>query len=345
MNDKTISQSDEIDLFELVAGLWKRKFLILGVTAAFASGSVIYALTATPIFEAKFYVQAPSSSDIAQLNYGRGGKGGLAIITPKDVYDIYLQSLTSESTRRLYFKDVFLPSLPVEQQRGSKSELYSRFSQQLTISPDAKSSPQRYVVTVQLPDAELAAKWAAGYAQLAGDRALKEILDNVHGDVDLVSRNLEQQISSAQEVARSQRQDTIDRLKESLAIAKAVGPELSRSAKGGSAAGEDSDKVEGPLAYLRGTKALEAEIGTLESRPSDDPFIEGFRGQQAKLEFYRGLKVDSSGIEVYSPDGEAVQPDKPIKPRKTLIVLVGTLMGLVLGSGLALVRHFAGRRR
>ncbi|MDZ3990430.1 Wzz/FepE/Etk N-terminal domain-containing protein [Pseudomonas sp. Teo4] len=43
---------EEIDLFELVAGLWKQKVLIILTAVIVTGAAVAYALLATPIYEA-----------------------------------------------------------------------------------------------------------------------------------------------------------------------------------------------------------------------------------------------------------------------------------------------------
>lgn len=89
--------------------------------------------------------------------------------------------------------------------------------------------------------------------------------------------------------------------------------------------------MSGELTYMRGTKALEAEIANLGSRTLDDPFIQNLREQQEKLNFLRNLKMDPSLVAMYKQDGAAFQPDKPIKPRKAIIMLLSVLGGLGLG--------------
>ncbi|KJK09795.1 Tyrosine-protein kinase etk [compost metagenome] len=100
-NDRErLSGGGEIDLFELVEGLWKQKVLNIVTAVIVTAAAVAYALLATPIYEAKVFVQSPSQSNVTQLNYGRGGDSGLPMLAVKDVYDIYLRHLQSESLRR-----------------------------------------------------------------------------------------------------------------------------------------------------------------------------------------------------------------------------------------------------
>ncbi|MNE99914.1 hypothetical protein D3C80_1986580 [compost metagenome] len=90
---------------------------------------------------------------------------------------------------------------------------------------------------------------------------------------------------------------------------------------------------------MRGSKALEAEIANLESRASDDPFIKGLRKMQESLTFYRNLKLDPATVAVYQQDGVVEQPDKPIKPKKVMIVLLSAVIAMALGLMTALGRE------
>ena len=50
-------------------------------------------------------------------------------------------------------------------------------------------------------------------------------------------------------------------------------------------------------------------------------------------------------VSVYRQDGPIEQPDRPIKPKKGLIILLGLVLGGMLGFMIALVRHFVLTRK
>lgn len=322
--------SEEIELFALIEVLWKRKLMIILTAAIVTAGAAAYAMFTIPIYEAKVVIHSPTQNDISQLNYGRGGKSGLPMFSVKDVYDIYLRNLQSESVRQEFFRKVFLPSLPDAERNGSKDELYARFNNVLRVAGANKNAPNRYVVQVELSDPEQAAKWVVQYAQLAGDHAKREVTKDARADAMVKANNLEQQITASRESARKIRQDEIAQLAESLKVAKSIGlekpPIISNSLSAEVSAGMD-----GSLTYMRGSKALEAEIDNLQRRVSDDPFVNNLRQRQEALTFYRSLQIDPSVIEVYRQDGALESPDKPVRPRKVLIVVLGLLVGIALG--------------
>lgn len=338
------SRDDEIELFELVQGVWLQKLWVGVVAAPIVAAGVAYALLATPVYEAKMFVEPPTQNDIAQLNFGRGGDSGLIPLTVKEVYETHLQALQSEGVRTRFFRDVYLPSLNEENRRGSRDSLYSDFGSVLTVTPAGKGSTTRYAVTASTPDPQQAVKWVVAYNALAAESAKREVLDSNRSEMMIKADNLQTQIEGAKASARKEREDRIAQLREALIVAKSIGlerpPVISQSLST-----EVSAAMGGSLTYMRGSKALEAEIANLESRSSDEPFINGLRPLQEKVMFYRNVKLDPSLIQVYEQDGAVELPDRPIKPKTSLIVVLSVVMGLGAGVLAAIARNLWVRRR
>ncbi|QYX47685.1 LPS O-antigen chain length determinant protein WzzB [Pseudomonas tussilaginis] len=338
------SGDDEIDLFELIEGVWRQKVWVLLVAAPIMAIGIAYAVLATPVYEAKLFVQPPSQNDIAQLNYGRGAETGLGTLAVKDVYDVYTKALLSEAVRNKFFRTVYLPTLNDEDRSGSRDALYSEFSKMLNVAQAAKDTPTRYVITANVESPQQAASWVTAYAEMAAERAKQEVLKSNRSEMLVKADNIEQQIAGSKASARKEREDLIAQLKEALVVAKSIGLEKPPLISG-TLSIEVSAGMDGSLTYMRGSKALEAEIANLESRYSDDPFITGLRKKQELLTFYRNLKVDPSIIAVYQQDGVVEQPDKPIKPKKLIIVVLSAVAGLALGLVAALGRDVWVRRK
>lgn len=330
-----VTSSDEIDLVELIKGLWQQKVLIVATATMIFFATLAYALLAKPVYEAKIFVQPPTQNDIAHVNYGRGANTGLALLRVSDIYDIYLKHLQSESLRRSFFQSAYLPTLTEDERKGSQDALYSRFNKLLVVAAVSKDMPKRFSITANLYSPQQAAEWVTNYAQLAGDLAKREVLKNIKGDATVKANDLQQRIRAARESSREQREDEIVQLKEALDVARSIGLEEPLSISGNQVfAG-----MGGAQTYMRGSKALEAEIATLQARQSDDPFIDNLRREQSSLAFYRDLVIDPAWVAVYRQDGGVDLPDQPAKPKKLLIVLLGLVVGVVVGFGLALVRH------
>jgi len=337
-------RDDEIELFDLVHGIWRQKLWVGLVAAPILAVGVAYALMAAPVYEAKLIVEPPTQNDIAQLNFGRGGDSGLSPLTVREVYENHLQALQSEAVRNKFFRDVYLPSLSDERRLGSRDALYSDFKRVLTVAPAGKESSTRYAVTATMHDPEQATKWVVAFNELAAESAKRRVLESNRSDMLIKADNLQSQISGEKNSARKEREDRIAQLKEALVVAKSVGlekpPLISESLSV-----QVSAAMGGSLTYMRGSKALEAEIATLESRPSDDPFINGLRPRQEKITFYREFKLDPSVIRVFEQDGEVELPDEPIKPKKALIIMLSLVIGLGAGLLTAFVKDLWSRRR
>lgn len=177
---------------------------------------------------------------------------------------------------------------------------------------------------------------------MAGERAKLEVLKDVKADAVVKANNLRRQIKAAQQSAQKQREDQIVQLNEALKVAKSIDLEKPPIISG-ALSSEVSAGMDGSLTYMRGSKALLAEIENLRKRSSDDPFIDRLREQQSSLAFYRELEIDPKVLEVYRQDGRVESPDSPIRPKKFIIVFLGVLAGGALGVLLALFRHMWSR--
>ncbi|WP_460158351.1 LPS O-antigen chain length determinant protein WzzB [Pseudomonas sp. S3_E11] len=337
---------EEIDLLEFIRGMWAQKWLILGVTFLVAIGSATYAFLSKPVYEAKLFIMPPTQNDIAELNYGRGKSMELDSYSIKEVYDVFVRNLQGESLRQAFFNKIYLPSLDESQKKGGVDRLYEKFSRELTIKNAGKDTPDRFSVTVQSSDPIQTTEWATAYVQHASEAAESELIKNVTTEASVRARNLEQRIVSLRENAQRVREDRIQQLREALQIAKAIG--LTTPVVNTSAGVDITVETGNKLDYQRGSKALMAEVEALESRPSDDAYIEELRSLQMRYGFYRKLNVDPESISVYRQDGVVDVPESPIKPKKALILAMGIIGGLILGGFLALIRFIIrhnGRRQ
>ena len=89
--------------------------------------------------------------------------------------------------------------------------------------------------------------------------------------------------------------------------------------------------------YMRGTKALEAEIKVLRERASDEPFAEGLRDLQEEEAFLEGLLLDGDKLSSVVVDAQASIPYRPARPNVAAVYVLSTILGLVLGCFLVFV--------
>ncbi|MBU0521392.1 MULTISPECIES: LPS O-antigen chain length determinant protein WzzB [Pseudomonas] len=329
----------EIGLADLFKGVLAQRWLVIAVTVVITLMAGAFAYLSQPVYEARAYVLPPTQNDIEDFNYGRTPELGFAPYSVRDVYAVFIRNLQSESLKNRFFNEVYLPSLSDDARRGSQDYLYRKFTAALTIAQPSKDFSDRFTVVALNNQPVQAANWLNLYIDQASDAAKKELIKNFSKEIKIRIRNNETQISMMRENAANVRQDTIRQLLEAEKVAGSIGLEKHQIIAGG-VAGEMSGAGDSRLIYLRGTKALEAEVKTLQARESDDAFIANLRKLQGMNEFYKTLGVKAEDVAVYRLDGVIQPPDTPIKPKKALILLLGMIVGLGLGLVLGLMRHF-----
>jgi chain length determinant protein (polysaccharide antigen chain regulator) len=331
--------SSELDLADLLKGVWAQRWLVVLVAVVITVMAGAYAFLSKPVYEARAFVLPPTQNDIEDFNYGRTSESGLAPYTVKDVYAVFIRNLQSESLKNRFFNEVYLPSLTDDKRRSSQDSLYRKFTADLTIAQPSKDFADRFTVVTLNSQPTEAAGWLSLYIDQASEAAKKELIKNFAKEIKIRIRNNEAQIAMLRENAANVRRDTVHQLLEAEKVAGAIGLEKHQIVSGG-VTSDMSGAADPRLIYLRGTKALEAEVKNLQARESDDAFITNLRKLQGLNEFYRTLAVKAEDVAVYRLDGVIQPPDSPIKPKKALIILLGMIVGLGLGLIVGLMRHF-----
>lgn len=333
----------EVDLLEILRGVWKYKVVVLSIFILILAGTVFYLRTAPVIYEAKIRVLPPSLGDIVELNLGRAGVAGLSPLTPQKVYGFFSTQLQSDSLRQAFYQDVFLPSLSAQERGFAQDVLYSRLQASLTVQP-LNGADHMFVVAASNTDRVKSAEWVSAYTALAARKASELLLADARSEIDVAVNGLEMRIADARKVAHERRDDQLIRLREALSIAEAIGLKQPSSVFK-SAPDNGASATTNELIYFRGAEALKAEISGLERRGSDDPFVQKLREMEASLDSYKDLLSRQPSFKVYRQDGEVVVPDTPVKPRKLLILVAGCLFaGLAAFASGVLLHVLRGAR-
>ncbi|HGY9624961.1 TPA: Wzz/FepE/Etk N-terminal domain-containing protein [Pseudomonas putida] len=81
------------------------------------------------------------------------------------------------------------------------------------------------------------------------------------------------------------------------------------------------------------------KVQILRSRQNEELFLKGIEKLRAERARLAGINADMSKLQLVNIDQLAVDPLKPIWPKKSLILMVGMLVGGAIGLALALFRH------
>lgn len=215
-------------------------------------------------------------------------------------------------------------------------------------------------------------------AKVAYEALIESQIENLKELDTLKRQQLEDELVALRLELKIQRQNRLAALNEAIEIAQKLGIENPTTLLGmaqvlsPSRTSVISTGVAGqeePL-YFLGTRALRAERETLLARESDDfealriaeifkelellknnrhiEMLESRENEQVFLKAQaeirseiaglESLRVDLSDIRLVRLDQSAVEPLKPVKPQRALIVLLALVGGLILGVMVALVR-------
>lgn len=328
----------EVDIVALLSAMWAKKYFICSVVVISFLAALAYLKFSRTIYETKVFVMPPTQNEIADFNYGRTDATGLKPYSVGQVYDVFLRDFQGESLRRSFFEQYYLPSLTEVERKGPQSLLYNEFSRTMVVSAAGKNSPDLYSLTVRGDSPEQVVSWAKAYVAEAGESAKHEMIKNVEREAEVRARNVSQQIEGLRESGQKVREDQIVQLQEALNVAHSVGlkepPIIGNGLSAKVTAG-----MEGALAYMQGSKALEAQILNLEKRKSDDPFITKLRDLQASYSLFSAVEVNPDNVAVYRLDGVIVSPDAPVSPRKLFVIGVSLLLGLIVGVGVVMLQY------
>lgn len=329
--------SPDIEIMQVVHEMWLRRVTLIAITAVVAVIATIYVYLVQPVYEAEALVMPPTQDDIVGLNSGRGTGFGFPLLGAKEIYSVYVRNLRSEYLKRQFFRDVYLPAANFKNGRESRDELYRQFTKELAVSLVDEGEKDHYSISLEGSSPEVAVEWVRRYLAMANRFAMQEILKGIQSEYLVRVNNLQRQIEASREDARKQRADRVAQLTEALVIAKSIGlekpPIISNNLSSEVSAG-----MNGSLMYMRGSRALQSEIDNLNNRESDDPYIADLRRMQAEQAFYKNLEISTSNVQIYREDGEVEAPDRPIKPKRALIISLGVLVGFLLGTMFILAR-------
>ena len=337
---------DEIDLMELLGCLWQHKWLVAVTTALVTAAALVYVLTASPVYRAELYLMPTNDEQLGALNLTRLTGGEVEYqVSKESAYREFLDALNSKRIRRKFFDEnklhnIYGPSV-------TQNRAFSSFEKALKLNLPKKGAPVFVTVGLEGQDAETTARLLNRFVEMALTQTLQRLADEASYKLNAYRDALKREITTKRSMAAQVRADQLVRLREAYSIAGQAGITTFNSVGNSSESGvsvQVTNSVPGML-FTRGTKTLQAEIDALKTRKSDDPFIAGLSGLKEHLKLVESIVISADKIAPAVIDQQAQVPEKPIKPKKILIVLSATMLGLMGGIMLAFFARFMTRVR
>lgn len=229
---------------------------------------------------------------------------------------------------------------------------------------------------------QLDSKMAAARASYEASKEAK-IAELLEAD-NLKRAQLQDELKALRQQLKTRRDNRIAQLDEAARIAKTLGivkpttpsslGEVERMTQG-SVIRTEINNQQIPL-YFMGSEALEAEhdalrqrrsddftepriaqiaqelqllannreIEVLKKRENEDLFLKDLAAWREEAAHLRSLQIDAPNLKLVSIDQVAFEPLRPIKPKKTLILALGLVLGGMLGVFIALLRSMMLRK-
>ncbi|NVK73354.1 MAG: LPS chain length-determining protein [Oceanospirillaceae bacterium] len=344
---------DEIDLKELILALWKGKFTIIVVTVLCTAIAIAYALLAKEKWVAEAVITEPQIRDF--VNYQKMVndfqpifdiyQGGTILISqqlnsfvsPKNLFQIYLQQYNSRSNKRDYissFSDFKLELKRIRETTSDNQYLaaesslidgwYNRLPQP---SEESGNSSLKGIAG----DAEKSLAFLNGYIKYVEKKARSVIIANLNAIIESKHNELIQQKKMLTDQAKSRLKSERGLARYALQIAKAAGVDKPQQNLG-------DQEI---FAINIGSNALEEKVKVLDSLSVDQlSMIEpNLRSINSKLCLLDNVNINPNvSFKTYQ---FVKQPEKPLSrtsPKRSLIAILGVLLGGMLGCFIVLVR-------
>jgi uncharacterized protein involved in exopolysaccharide biosynthesis len=362
MQEERIEQDDEISLIDLLTTLGQEKKVLFRVTLGATLVALAYSLWVTPVYTAKTVIMLPqqqqtgATAALAQLG-ALTGAAGLAAAgkSPDETYLALLKSVSLHDDLITHFK------LKERYSAKTMTDTRKALENVTTLTSDKKTG--LLTVEVDDPSPEMAAALANGYVStlhvLLGRLAVTEAQQRRLFFEQQITKTT-QDLAKAEDSFRQTREKGGMQVTDVLAE---VSIKSSAELRGKIAASEvelnairqfattenpEVQRISSTLSALRAQLA-QVEKGSAEGKALNETGQEAvrtfreFKTRQAILETmikqYEIAKVDEAR------EGPAIQqvdiaqpPERKSKPKRSLILLIGAVAGLLLGIMAAFVR-------
>ncbi|MBN4068485.1 hypothetical protein JYU06_03045 [Desulfotalea psychrophila] len=343
------SMPDEINLLDVVRILITQKWIIVGITVISTVLAVGMALWLPSGYRAEVTLLPPLAEAVAKLNVPNINQNGAEAyffkIEALDLYHELIKNAKSKRLQRLFFDENELAGFlsKKEDERSDDILFRDQFSAKLKVK-QAKDKKETEVVVISLEgqNSSQIASWLNSFVDFVDKETILAQKLAFSTKVTRLKDSVVQRIESLRITEESLRLDSIARMEEAVLVAGKLGwvehsenlGVLYEQAK--TQMNMSFSLQEMPL-YFRGSKALQAEIDVLRKRENSDPYIDELRTLQNQLEFLSLISQDTDDIHAMTLDQGAIADEKPVKPNRKLIVI----MGFVLGLGLSIIISFA----
>lgn len=327
---------DEIDLRELIIVLWQGKWWIVLSMLVVVLIALGYIVSASPVYRVAATVTQPVERDLSDYNlhvaeYSMllAGAGQRAPhMMPREAFKAFLTAFTNPAYKKEIFNELQRQS---SSGSGHAAQSWQTFDSALDIHINKEETTAE--IFMESSDPENSAQLINEAIRQAEQLGKEVLLAKLQNEIAQAIRQLEMEKKSLENSARIDLEIQLEQLERALEIAQKIG--LSEPYRGVFA------DLQGGTAYMRGTRALQAEIEVLGQQLQEQSYLgtPGLGSIDDRLQGLNAISIEPERLAVLEVVNQAQPPKTPIRPKKQLVLAVAILLGLMLGVFIVLVKH------
>nr|WP_269460958.1 Wzz/FepE/Etk N-terminal domain-containing protein [Vibrio splendidus] len=345
---------------ELFKALWDGKLIIILVTVLFTASSIVFALFAQEWWssDAKVAEAQPRNLSTYQQQvkqfqpvFNIYQDDGTVLVSQEldDLVDVevlfkrFVNTFGSSNNKRAFLdQNTEFQQLKVATTANASNltedearALYARWFERISASKvDKKDRNSPYTISFQTTTKESSFDLLTSYVSFTESKVREDAFSNLKAFVNSKRNELIQQKRILESQAKNQLLVETERTKYAVEIALAAGVEKPTQI------GNDKEIFGIEL----GSKGLEAKIKALDSLKNLSVIEPRLLQINAKLDMLNNLEIDRTvDFQTFRYLENIEQPITRDKPKRALIVVLGTLLGGMLGVAIVLIR-FAFRK-
>ena len=332
-NQHMTPNNDEIDLFELCITLWKNKWTIIGITSLLTVLAFVVAFfVIKPTYQSEVEIAPPLQYQYEILNKGVRSiltKPGetppptLPLIDQDKTYQILINNLNAINIQREFFENHYIKNYQTELE--NTQENFNLFKKNLLIKQISKDS-NYYIISFNAKNPQDAYNVTQEFLSLAEKNAKKIILKNRESDINALINNFQNSILVLKAELTQKHDYEIEQLQNALDIAEKLNIHQPK---------EDITEI-----YMQGSEVLSSKLENLKKNTRNFTENNQYNELVANINVYRNLKLPSlEEFNIFQINATPLVPEKPIKPNKKLIVIIGFFLGSILAVLFVLIRQ------
>ena len=346
---------DEIDLIELFQTIWSQKAKIALVTLVTTLAAGVYAFTTEEVWTSKAVFDPPKLEEINEYytvtqqlkRILQSAKIGDVALEPKkitaDVYSEFMKQIDSDDLRKEFWSasDYYAEKIKGKTSTSAKSSVLNRLIDNNIKTEVADGKKVLHPsVSLSANSAPVAKKLLEQYLERINETVRQQKITELNIAISQLVANLDAEKKRIKFNAETQRDNSIKISQNAKNIAKKANiKDFNINAIQGNANVAKTDML-----FFLGTKALDAQLDNLTNNPLILP-VRYYQIEQILTEIKALPSLRNLNIKSYRYLMSPREPVTKDKPKRTLILVLGVVLGGLLGIMVALCQHAINRRR